>query len=159
MVRRLKGELNLDWDSKFSDLNLDLILNLVLLPKNFKMENHENHAPRAIARIKYRDSCTGMTNAAAWHLPAKFMIPIRLYGDIEVITGMELAPAQNIPDQVCIYYYGSGWKLTSRSILPDLGILYPLSTAIQLDYTAPTGKHLCTQDRGAETAASDRERW
>ena len=77
-------------DSKFSDLNLDLILNLVLLPKNFKMENHENHAPRAIARIKYRYSCTGMTNAAAWHLPAKFMIPIRLYGDIEVITGMEL---------------------------------------------------------------------
>ena len=54
------------------------------------MENHENHAPRAIARIKYRYSCTGMTNAAAWHLPAKFMIPIRLYGDIEVITGMEL---------------------------------------------------------------------
>ena len=77
-------------DSKFSDLNLDLILNLVLLPKNFKMENHENHTPRAIARIKYRYSCTGMTNAAAWHLPAKFMIPIRLYGDIEVITGMEL---------------------------------------------------------------------
>ena len=98
-------------------------------------------------------------DAAAWHMPAKFMIPIRLYGDIEVITGMELAPAQNIPDQVCIYYYGSGWKLTSRSILPDLGILYPLSTAIQLDDTAPTGKHLCTQDRGAETAASDRERW
>ena len=46
-------------DSKFSDLNLDLILNLVLLPKNFKMENHENHAPRAIARIKCRNSCTG----------------------------------------------------------------------------------------------------
>jgi hypothetical protein len=79
VVRRLKG-----------DLNLDLILNLVLLPKNFKMENHENHAPRAIARMKYRYSCTGMTNVAAWHLPAKFMIPIRLYGDIEVITGMEL---------------------------------------------------------------------
>jgi len=90
VVRRLKEELNLDWDSKFSDLNLDLILNLVLLPKNFKMENHENHAPRAIARIKCRNSCTGMTNAAAWHMPAKFMIPIRLYGDIEVITGMEL---------------------------------------------------------------------
>ena len=59
VVRRLKEELNLDWDSKFSDLNLDLILNLVLLPKNFKMENHENHAPRAIARIKCRNSCTG----------------------------------------------------------------------------------------------------
>ena len=59
VVRRLKEELNLDWDSKFSDLNLDSILNLVLLPKNFKMENHENHAPRAIARIKCRNSCTG----------------------------------------------------------------------------------------------------
>ena len=70
-------------DSKFSDLNLDLILNLVLLPKNFKMENHENHAPRAIARIKYQDICTSMTNAAARHLPATFMIPIRLYGEIE----------------------------------------------------------------------------
>jgi hypothetical protein len=32
-------------------------------------------------------------DAAAWHMPAKFMIPIRLYGDIEVITGMELAAA------------------------------------------------------------------
>ena len=53
----------------------------------------------------------------------------------------------------------SGRKLTFRCILLDLGILYPYPTAIQLDDTAPTGKHLCTQDRGAETAASDRERW
>ena len=67
-------------------------------------------------RARSRGSSTGAAapvlyrydDAAAWHLPAKFMIPIRLYGEIEVITGMELGPAQNIRDQVCIYYYGSG---------------------------------------------------
>ena len=34
-------------------------------------------------------------DAAAWHLPAKFMVPIRLYGEIEVKTGTELGPEQN----------------------------------------------------------------
>ena len=47
-------------------------------------------------------------DAAAWHLPAKFMVLIRLYGEIEVMTEMELGPAQNIRYQVCIYYYGFG---------------------------------------------------
>ena len=56
MVRRLKEELNLDWDSKFSDLNLDLILNLVLLPKNFKMENHENHRTKLLLYLSYLSS-------------------------------------------------------------------------------------------------------
>jgi hypothetical protein len=82
-------------DSKFSDLNLDLILNLVLLPKNFKLENHENHAPRARDRAdQVPEQLYRYDDAAAWHLPAKFMIPIRLYGEIEVITEMELGPAQ-----------------------------------------------------------------
>ena len=96
VVRRLK-----------EDLNLDSILNLVLLPKNYKMKimksctarHRADHAPGQLYR--YDD-------AAAWHLPAKFMVPIRLYGEIEVKTGTELGPEQNIRCQVCIYYYGSG---------------------------------------------------
>ena len=158
VVRRLKEELNLEWDSKFSDLNLDSILNLVLLPKNFKMENHENHAPRAIARIKCRNSCTGTMMQLHGTCQLNLWSRFDYMAKSRSLLGWSYDRHKYTVSGMYLLLW-SVWKLTFRCILRDLGILYPSPTAIQLDDTAPTGKHLCTQDRGAETAASDRERW